>query len=50
MPATQPRTFRWTREQFYHLADQGYFQDKRVELIDGEIIEMPVPKPPTSCP
>ena len=28
------------------LADQGFFQDRRVELIEGEIIEMPVPKPP----
>jgi Uma2 family endonuclease len=45
MPTTEPRTFRWTREQFYHLADQGFFQHRRVELIDGEILEMPVPKP-----
>src|SRR5262249_3657759 len=47
MPATtQPRTFRWTREQFHNLRGQGYFQNKPVEPIDGEIIEMPVPKPP----
>jgi Uma2 family endonuclease len=46
MPVTEPRTFHWTREEYHRLADQGYFQDRRVELIEGEIIEMPVPKPP----
>jgi Uma2 family endonuclease len=46
MPVTEPRTFHWTREEYHRLADQGYFQDRRVELIEGEIIEMPVLKPP----
>jgi Uma2 family endonuclease len=46
MPVTEPRTFHWTREEYHRLADQGFFQDRRVELIEGEIIEMPVPKPP----
>jgi Uma2 family endonuclease len=46
MQAVEPRTFRWTREEFYRLADQGCFDNRRVELIEGEIIEMPVPKPP----
>jgi Uma2 family endonuclease len=45
MQLTEPRTFRWTRDEFYRLADQGYFDRRRVELIEGEIIEMPVPKP-----
>jgi len=36
----EPRTKRWTREEFYLLAEQGYFRGKRVQLIDGEIIEM----------
>jgi len=43
---TEPRTFRWTREEFYRLADAGCFQNRRVELIEGEIIEMPVQKHP----
>ncbi len=46
MQLTEPRTFRWSRAEFYRLADLGCFQDRRVELIEGEIIEMPVPKPP----
>jgi len=35
-----PTPHRWTREEFYQLAEQGYFQRKRVMLIDGEIIDM----------
>jgi Uma2 family endonuclease len=36
----EPRAKRWTREEFYLLAEQGYFRGRRVQLIDGEIIEM----------
>ena len=36
----RPRRFRWTSEQYYRLADQGFFDDRRVELINGEIWEM----------
>lgn len=36
-----PQTRLWTRKEFYHLAEQGYFHGQRVQLIDGEIIEMP---------
>jgi Uma2 family endonuclease len=36
--APQPR--RWSREEYYALAEQGWFQGQRVELIDGEIWEM----------
>jgi Uma2 family endonuclease len=43
---TEPRTFRWTRDEFYRLADLGCFDNRRVELIEGEILEMPVPKHP----
>jgi Uma2 family endonuclease len=45
-PQALPRTWRWTREEYYRLYDQGFFQDRRVELIDGEIVEMPVMKNP----
>ena len=37
---TDPRPYRWTREQFLQMLDLGWFQDKRVELIDGQVIEM----------
>jgi Uma2 family endonuclease len=40
----EPRTFRWTRDEYYHLYDQGLFNGRRVELIDGEILEMPAQK------
>jgi Uma2 family endonuclease len=40
----EPRAFRWTRDEYYRLYDQGLFDGRRVELIDGEIIEMPAQK------
>lgn len=36
----EPKPIRWTREQYYRMAELGFFQGKRVELIKGEIIEM----------
>ena len=36
----EPKTIRWTREQYYRMAELGFFRGKRVELIKGEIIEM----------
>ena len=35
-----PRPYRWTREEFIQMIELGWFQDKRVELIGGEVIEM----------
>src|SRR5947209_2506807 len=46
MRLTEPRTYRWSREEFHQMSDLGWFDEKRVELIDGEIIEMPVQKGP----
>ncbi len=37
---------RWTKDEYYKLAELGFFQEKRVELIDGEIIEMAPMKSP----
>jgi Uma2 family endonuclease len=37
---TTPRPHRWTREEFLQMINLGWFQDKRVELIDGQVIEM----------
>jgi Uma2 family endonuclease len=43
MPAqiAEPRTKRWTREEYYRLAEEGYFRGQRVLLLEGEIIQMP---------
>ncbi|HYE73411.1 MAG TPA: hypothetical protein VEF04_08770, partial [Blastocatellia bacterium] len=38
--ANAPRVHRWTREEYYKLNDLGLFEGKRVELVEGEIIEM----------
>ncbi len=29
--------FRWTAEQFQQAADEGWFGDRKVELLDGEV-------------
>ena len=36
-----PRSFRWTKEQYHRMGDAGLFEGMNVELIEGEIIEMP---------
>ncbi len=36
----EPKTIRWTRNEYYRMAEFGFFEGKRVELIKGEIIEM----------
>src|SRR5262245_35306960 len=49
MPATspeRPRAIRWTRDEYYRLADLGLFVGRRVQLLNGEIIEMPAMKNP----
>lgn len=40
----EPRQLRWTKSQYHQMADLGWFRGQRVELIDGEIIEMPPQK------
>jgi Uma2 family endonuclease len=44
MEGSEPRPLRWTRDEYYRLCEQDWFQGKRVQLIDGEIIEMPAQK------
>jgi Uma2 family endonuclease len=45
LPAsTQPRPRRWTVDEYYHMGELGWFADQRVELIDGEVVEMPPKK------
>lgn len=46
MSIAEPRAICWDRETYYRLAEQGYFQGRRVQLIEGEIIEMSPQKHP----
>jgi Uma2 family endonuclease len=41
MPQTEPRVRRWSRAEYYRLADMGFFRNQRVELIHGRIVKMP---------
>lgn len=44
MPALRPQTQKWTRAEYYRMADLGLFRDQRVELIEGiEVRRNPVP-------
>jgi len=36
----------WTRDEYYQMAELGFFHGKKVELIEGEIIEMSPMKSP----
>ena len=38
--ALPPRARRWSREEYYRMAEAGLFEGQRVQLIDGEIVEM----------
>ena len=40
MQLAGPKTIRWTREDYYKMAEAGLFEGRRVELIRGEIFEM----------
>ncbi len=37
---SERKAWRFTKEQYYKIAELGWFDGKHVELIDGEIIEM----------
>lgn len=39
-PNAGPRPWRITRDEYYRLGEQGYFDGKRVELIRGGVVEM----------
>lgn len=40
MKLAEPKSIRWTREEYYKMAVSGLFDGRRVELIHGEIFEM----------
>jgi Uma2 family endonuclease len=37
-PLAGPTPRRWTRDEYYHMGDLGWFRGQRVELIEGEIM------------
>lgn len=39
-PSAAPMIRRFTRDEYYRMAEAGLFQNERVELLDGEIITM----------
>jgi Uma2 family endonuclease len=42
----EPIPHLWTREEYYRMADIGFFRNKRVELIEGQVVEMSPMKSP----
>lgn len=44
-PAERPPRFKFSREAYEQMTRMGLFEGKRVELIDGEVIEMPPSTP-----
>ena len=40
------RPRRWTTAEYYALSDTGFFDDERVELLDGAIWKLPAQKTP----
>lgn len=44
----EPRLRRWTRDEFYRLADLGLFEGQRAELIEGTIMVLSPQKWPHS--
>ena len=36
----EPRVRRWTRDEYYKMGENGLLEGERVELIDGEVVEM----------
>ena len=36
-----PKPWKWTRAEYFKLGERGFFNGRRVQLIFGEIVEMP---------
>jgi Uma2 family endonuclease len=36
----EPQVHLWTRQEYYKMSQAGLFEQKRVELIEGQVIEM----------
>ena len=46
MTPKTPQPYRWTCDEYRSLRGAGRFNDRRVMLIEGEILIMPLPDPP----
>lgn len=44
MLVAEPKRRRWTRAEYHRMADLGLFRGQRVELLGGEVVEMPAQK------
>jgi len=44
--AREPRVIKWTKEEYLSMAELGFFEGKRTEFLEGEIIEMPTMNSP----
>ncbi len=40
MLLTEPQVRRWNLREYYRMGEIGFFRDQRVELVDGEVLEM----------
>jgi Uma2 family endonuclease len=38
MPLADPRTRLWTQDEFHRMAELGFFDGQRAELIEGEVV------------
>jgi Uma2 family endonuclease len=45
MQAADPESRRWTRDEFHRMADLGFFDGQRAELLEGEIVVFSPQKP-----
>jgi Uma2 family endonuclease len=43
---TQPQVHLWTRDEYHRMADLGLFEGRRVELVEGQVIDMAAMKSP----
>ena len=46
MSLAEPQTYRWTLDRYLDIAESGALSNEKVELIDGEIIDMPAQMEP----
>ncbi len=42
----QPKVHQWTRHEYHRMAEMGLFDDRRVELIEGQVIDMAAMRSP----
>lgn len=40
MTIANPKLYQWTKDEYYKMAEIGLFDEKRTELIEGQVIEM----------